>query len=281
LKIAYQGVPGAYSEAALLLHFGAGSEPLGFAFSEQVFDAVEDGRADFGFVPVENSIAGAVGVNTDLLLERKVYATAEAYLPIEHCLLARPGARLEEIESVYSHPIALAQCRVFLNARGLKAVPEYDTAGAAELVAKRGLPGDAAIASRRCAEVYGLDVLSSDIQSERGNFTRFLAFCRESDVAGGGRLEKTTLAFSVHHHPGALLECLRLFADHSINLTKLESRPIASDPFEYSFFVDILGGAGDAPVAAALAELRAAARHVKVLGSYPLAQRPTSATRPG
>lgn len=281
MKVAYQGLPGAYSEAALLRHFGAAAEPLGFAFSEQVFDAVEDGRADFGFVPVENSIAGSVGVNTDLLLERKVYAFAEAYLPIDHCLLGLPGETVEGLTAVYSHPIALAQCRDFLNARLLKAIPEYDTAGAAELVAKRRLPGEAAIASRRCAEVYGLAVLSEDIQSVKGNFTRFLAFRREGGALPEGGLEKTTLAFSVHHHPGALLECLKLFADHSINLTKLESRPIAADPFEYFFFVDILGGAGDAAVAAALAELRAAARHVKVLGSYPLAERPTSSPRPG
>lgn len=280
MKVAYQGMPGAYSEAGLLRHFGAAAEPLGFAFSEQVFDAVADGRAEFGFVPVENSIAGSVGVNTDLMLERDVFAVAEAYLPIDHCLLGLPGETVEGLTAVYSHPIALAQCRDFLNKRLLKAIPEYDTAGAAELVAKRRLPGEAAIASKRCAEVYGLAVLSEDVQSVKGNFTRFLAF-RRGGAAPRGKREKTTLAFSVHHHPGALLECLKLFADHGINLTKLESRPIASDPFEYSFFVDLLGGAGDAAVEAALSELRAAARHVKVLGSYPLAERPTSAPRKG
>lgn len=274
MKVAYQGVPGAYSEAALRRHFGEDAQPIGFAFSEQVFDAVEDGRADAGFVPVENSIAGSVGVNTDLLLERKVFAVAEAYLAIDHCLLGRPGDRLEDLTAVYSHPIALAQCRDFLNSRGLRAVPEYDTAGAAELVAQRRLPGEAAIASKRCAEVYGLEILAEDIQSVKGNFTRFLAFRREGDAPPGLQAEKTSVAFAVHHHPGALLDCLKLFADHAINLTKLESRPIASNPFEYSFFVDFLGGAGDAAVTAALAELRAAARSVKVLGSYPLAERP-------
>lgn len=274
MKVAYQGVPGAYSEAALRRHFGADAEPVGFAFSEQVFDAVEDGRADAGFVPVENSIAGSVGVNTDLLLERKVFAIAESYLPIDHCLLGRAGDRLEDVTAVYSHPIALAQCRDFLNQRKLKAVPEYDTAGAAELVAQRGLPGEAAIASKRCAEVYGLKVLAEGIQAVKGNYTRFLAFVREGDVPPGLTAEKTSLAFSVHHHPGALLECLKLFADHAINLTKLESRPIPSNPFEYSFFVDFLGGTGDAAVKAALAELRASARHVKVLGSYPPGDRP-------
>jgi prephenate dehydratase len=274
MKVAFQGVRGAYSEAALLAHHGADAEPVGYPFSEQVFDAVESGRADAGFVPVENSIAGPVGVNADLLLSRKVFAVAEAYLSIEHCLLGRPGDRIEDLTAVYSHPVALAQCRDFLNARKLKAVPEYDTAGSAELVAQRGLPGEAAVASKRCAAVYGLAVLAEGIQSAKNNYTRFLAFRREGDLPAGLKTEKTSLAFSVHHHPGALLECLKLFADHAINLTKLESRPIASNPFEYSFFVDLLGGTDDAAVKAALAELRASARSVKVLGSYPLAERP-------
>lgn len=279
MKVAFQGVSGAYSEAALLAHYGAAVEPVGFPFSEQVFDAVEKGSVDAGFVPVENSLAGAVGVNTDLLLERAVFATAESYLLIDHCLLGRPGDRLEDVKTVYSHPIALAQCRDFLNARGAKTVPEYDTAGAAELVARRCLPGEAAVAGRRCADVYGLSVLAEGIQTVKGNYTRFLAFvpaARAPRPPAGG---KTSLAFSVHHHPGALLECLKVFADHALNLTKLESRPIASNPFEYSFFVDFLGGTGDAEVKAALAELSKAARSMKVLGSYPAAERPKPASR--
>ncbi len=276
MKVAFQGVRGAYSEAALLAYFGADAEPVGFAFSEQVFDAVESGNADAGFVPVENTIAGPVGVNADLLLERPVAAIAESYLLIEHCLLARPGETLEGVKTAYSHPIALAQCRDFLQRRGIKAVPEYDTAGAAELVARRGVPGEAAIAGRRCAQAYGLAVLADGIQTVKGNFTRFLAFRRTGDVPPGQKKEKTSVAFSVHHHPGALLDCLKLFADHALNLTKLESRPIPADPFEYSFFADFLGGADDAGVKAALAELKTAARHVKVIGSYPLAERPRS-----
>jgi prephenate dehydratase len=279
LKIAYQGVRGAYSEAALLRHFGADVEAVGFAFSEQVFDAVESGRADRGFVPVENSIAGSVGVNTDLMLERKVFAIAESYLPIEHCLLAVPGTRLEDVKSARSHPIALAQCRDFLNGRDIVAVPDYDTAGSAEILAARKTPGESAIASRRCADVYGLSVLADNIQSAALNITRFLAFVREAEVPKEIAREKTSVAFSVHHHPGALLECLKLFADHAINLTKLESRPIPSNPFEYSFFVDFLGGSDDVSVKAALAELGRSARHVKVLGSYPLAERPKPAAR--
>ncbi len=273
LKVAFQGVRGAYSEAGLLRHFGSAVEPVGFPFSEQVFDAVESGRTDAGFVPVENSIAGPVGINTDLLLERKVFATGESYLPIDHCLLAGEGQKLGEVTTVYSHPIALAQCRDFITRHGLRAVPEYDTAGAAEIVAGRKLRGEAAIASKRCAEVYGLAVLAEDIQSVQNNITRFLAFQRE-DVPARPHGDKTSLAFSVHHHPGALLDCLKRFADHGINLTRLESRPIPANPFEYVFFVDLLGGTDDRSVDAAIAGLRAAARHVKVIGCYPAAERP-------
>jgi prephenate dehydratase len=279
MKVAYQGVRGAYSEAALLEHFGAEAEAVGFPFSEQVFDAVERGRADAGFVPVENSIAGSVGVNTDLLLARRVTVIGERYLPIRHCLLAVPGTKLEQVKTVRSHPVALAQCRDFLNARGIAAVPEYDTAGAAELIASRKARGEGAIASRRCAEAYGLEVLAEEIQSAELNITRFLAFVREGEEPKGLKREKTSLAFSVHHKPGALLECLKVFADHAINLTKLESRPIPANPFEYSFFVDFLGGRDDVSVRAALAELERGARHVKVLGSYPAAERPKPAAR--
>ena len=273
MKIAFQGIRGAYSEAALLAHFGSSVEPVGFALSEQVFDAVESGQVDAGFVPVENSIAGPVGVNNDLLLERDVFATAESYFLIEHCLLGRPGERIEEVKTVYSHPVALAQCRDFINRHGMRQVPEYDTAGAAEIVAKRQAPGEAAIASKRCVEVYGVALLAEHIQSVKNNITRFLAF-RRGDAGGAPRGEKTSLAFSVHHHPGALLDCLKRFAEHEINLTRLESRPVPANPFEYAFFADFLGGLEDAAVKAALAELRAAARHVKVIGSYPLGQRP-------
>jgi prephenate dehydratase len=183
------------------------------------------------------------------------------------------------VKTVRSHPVALAQCRDFLNAQGLTAVPEYDTAGAAEIVAKRRLPGEAAIASKRCAEVYGLTVLAERIQIYADNFTRFLAFVPERKIPAGAKPGKTSLAFSVHHHPGALLDCLKRFADHGINLTKLESRPIPADPFEYHFFVDIMGGKDDAAVKAAFAELGAAARHFKVIGSYPAAERPKPAAR--
>ncbi len=274
MKVAFQGERGAYSEAALTAHYGTEVEPVGYPFSEQVFDAVEQGQAEAGFIPVENSIAGPVGVNIDLLLARPVYAIAESYFLIEHCLLALPGARLHGIASVWSHPIALAQCREFINGRGWKAIPEYDTAGAARLVGERKDPSEAAIASKHCAQAYGLIVLAQGIQSVKENYTRFLAFVREKRVAHQDTSGKISLAFSVHHHPGALLDCLKLFAEHSINLSRLESRPIVANPFEYSFFVDFLGDINAAPVKAVLKKLNNTARSVKILGSYPQADRP-------
>ena len=274
MRVAYQGVRGAYSEVALKRRYGPGTEALGLAFSEQVFDAVQSDRADLGFVPVENSIAGPVGVNMDLFLERPVYAVAEDYLLIEHCLLARPGTTLAQVKSAVSHPVALAQVREFLNARSIKAVPEYDTAGAAELVAGRCVPGEAAVASKQCAAEYGLTVLAEGISKSRSNMTRFLAFVKAGSEPFGLKREKTSLAFSVKHKPGALLGCLRRFADHGINLTRLESRPIPEDPFQYSFFVDFLGGASDPSVEAALGELAADTAALKILGSYPLGLKP-------
>jgi prephenate dehydratase len=272
MKIAFQGVRGAYSEAAALkLH--PDSEPVGYPYSEQVVEAVDAGRAECGILPIENSIAGPVGVNVDLFLAHDVFITAEVYLKIEHCLLAKPGTKLGDVWSVYSHPVALAQCRDFINKHGYKAMPEYDTAGSAELISGHGREGEAAIAPRGCAEVYGLEVLAENIQSVRDNITRFGLFVRKDKVPKDLKMEKTSLAFESAHRPGSLLDCLKRFAENGLNLTKLESRPIPENPFAYVFLVDLEGGMNDAPVQKALGALGADAHKIKILGSYPLGQR--------
>lgn len=272
MKIAFQGVRGAYSEEAALRH-SPGAEPVGFPYSELVVEAVDAGRAEHGILPLENSIAGPVGINVDLFLKHDVFIVAEVYLPIDHCLMAPAGVALADVWTVYSHPVALAQCREFINKHGFKALPEYDTAGAAELVAGHGRPGEAAIAPRGCAKVYGLQLLAENIQTNRENITRFAVFTRADAAPEALVMEKTSLAFRAAHKPGALLDCLRVFADHGINLTKLESRPVPEDPFAYVFLVDFLGGLQDEAVKKALAELRPYAGLVKVLGSYPLGKR--------
>ncbi len=273
MKVAFQGLAGAYSEAALRERFGLRAKALGCAFSEQVFEAVQSGQADYGMLPVENTIAGHVAVNADLFFKQTVFVIGESYLKIDHCLLALPEASLRDIKIVYSHPVALAQCRSFLKGRKLKAIPEYDTAGAAELVAKRRVLEEGAIASGRCAAVYGLKILKRNIQNFRNNITRFLTFTRKDKVPRGLKMEKTSLAFSTRHKPGALLACLQRFADHQINLTRLESRPIPENPFEYVFYADFIGGLHEPRVEQALRQIRKDAHRVKIIGSYPRAAR--------
>lgn len=273
MKAAFQGLRGAYSESALFHHFGPRASALSFDLSEQVFDAVESGAADCGIVPVENTIAGPVAVNADLFLKRNVFVTAECYLRIDHCLLAARRAKVSDVKTVYSHPVALAQCRAFIERHRLKAIPEYDTAGSAKLVAERGRLDEAAIASAACAKAYGLRVLARNIQSYRENITRFLVFTRKSRVPARLKMQKTSLAFSTQHKPGALLSCLKRFADHGINLTRLESHPIPENPFEYVFYVDLLGGLKDERVKKALAEIKKEGHPVKIIGSYPVARK--------
>jgi prephenate dehydratase len=273
---AYQGLPGAYSESALRHFFGSRARPLPCALSEQVFEAVLKRKAGFGILPVENTIAGNVAVNADLFLKKNVFVIGECYLRIDHCLLAPAKTTLQDVETVYSHPVALAQCRDFIESRKLRAIPEYDTAGAAQIVAQRSHIGEAAIASRDCAKAYGLSILKENIQSFRENITRFLIFTRTDKVPAGLKMRKTSLVFSTQHRPGALLSCLQRFAEHKINLTRLESRPIPENPFEYVFFVDFLGGLDDPAVKRTLAEIRKDAHMVKVIGSYPLGGRPAS-----
>lgn len=271
--VAYQGVRGAFSESALRKHFGARAQARGLALSEEVFEAVKRGEADFGILPVENTIAGPVSVNTDLFLKEDVFVVGETYLRIEHCLLGIGS--LKDVRTVYSHPVALAQCQTFLKRHRLRGVPEYDTAGAAELVAHRGLRDEAAIASQECARAYGLRVLAKNIQSYRQNITRFLAFTRHDRIPKRLKMQKTSLAFSTRHKPGALLSCLQRFAEHRINLTRLESRPIPENPFEYVFFVDLIGGREEPAVKAALSQIKKDAHRLKIIGSYPMGAKPT------
>lgn len=271
MRVAFQGVRGAYSEEAALAHFGPACEAQGFPFSSQVFEMIGSGAVKAGILPIENSIAGAVAENLDLLLAEDVFIVAESYLAIRHCLLAQPRVALEEVRTVISHPVALAQCRDFIARNLFRAIPEYDTAGAAKMVSERHAPGEAAIASKGCAAVYGLKVLAENIQSVRENITRFAIFVRGNEPPAGLKMEKTTVAFRTRHRAGALLDCLRRFAEHRINLTRLESRPVAENPFEYTFFVDLLGGLRDKRVRCALDELSEEARRVKILGSYPIA----------
>lgn len=282
VQVAYQGVPGAYSEecAAMLFPEAALTGERTFA---AVFAALEGGGADAAVVPVENSTAGAVADVYDLLLGHESLAVVgEAILRVRHCLLGPPGAQLKDVREARSHPQALAQSEAFLRARGIEAREAYDTAGAAREVRELGDPRIAAIASRRAADHLGLSVLAADIQTVSENSTRFFVLARQDDdraaagMAGAHRAgaPKTSLVFASDDQPGALVRALQPFATAGVNLAKIESRPSRDKPWTYVFYLDIHGDVADSPAREAFALLRTCCAWVRVLGTYPMATAP-------
>lgn len=265
MRIAYQGEPGAYSEAAALA-FDAESTPLPCRGFEDVFQAVSDGSAARGILPMENTIGGTIHRNYDLLVEHELPIVGEVQLKVDHCLMALPGVKLEDVRVVHSHPQALAQCERFL--RGLPGVQieaVYDTAGGAKLIRERGLQQDAAIASIRAAQVFELDVLQRGIQDFENNITRFCVIARQPITEGA---DKTSIVFALPSEPGSLFRALSSFALRGLDLTKLESRPIRGRAWEYMFYADLAASRDDLNCARALVNLAEFARWVRTLGTY-------------
>jgi prephenate dehydratase len=289
MLVAYQGVPGAYSEMAANALF-PGCKTLPCESFDDVFEAVEAKRADRGVIPVENSLAGSIHQNYDLLVTHPLSVIGETYVRVQHALLALPGTRPRDIRMVRSHPQALAQCSGFFAANpGVKPVVWYDTAGAARsLVEERpeAVAGIAAIASEHAAGLYGLKILKRRLQNSAHNFTRFLAIARpganamkvtkteKSGTKGGGL--KTSLTFiPARNRVGVLHAITGVFAALGIDLTKIESRPDPENPFDYRFYLDATGGAQEPALKKALAELKKLTRDMRVLGSYPRAMLPS------
>lgn len=273
MNVAYQGIKGSYSEGAIAHYFGNAAKAEGYESFEDVFEAVTKKKADAGMIPVENSITGGITLNYDLLLKEHVGVIGEIFLPIQHHLLAIEGSSLQQIKLVYSHPQALEQCRDFLREHKLKAMPEYDTAGAAKMIKERNKHDEAAIAAKQCGAIYGLQILGEDIGKVKHNITRFFVFVRPENVSKNipkdYKQEKTSIAFKTKHRPGALVNCLQRLAKNGINLTKLESRPIPENPWEYVFYADFEGGLHEQNVQLTLNEMEASSLMIKVLGSYP------------
>ncbi len=269
--IAFQGEPGAYSELAAYEYFHDPITTLPCQTFEDVFAAVEGGQATHGLLPIENSLAGSIHHNYDLLLKANLQIVGEYHLRVSHCLMAIPGVRLEELRQVYSHPQALAQCQHRLREMGLEPIAAADTAGSARLISQRKEHHIAALASKRAAAVYSLDILQEDMEDNPENYTRFLVLTLpgEDTPPEQARDFKTSIVFSLHNEPGALFKALSVFALRDIDLTKIESRPIQGRPWEYMFYIDFSGQARTTTGQRALDHLAELAPFLRVLGSYP------------
>ncbi|MBS7636891.1 prephenate dehydratase [Candidatus Bathyarchaeota archaeon] len=269
LKVAFQGENGAYSEVAVYKYFGVEVKPIPCETFQEVFRKVESRLVDYGVLPIENSIEGSVNQVYDLLLAHDLMICGEVIVKIKHCLIGNPNSNLARIKRVYSHPQALAQCSRFLERLKCETIPTYDTAGSVRIVKKRGLMEEAAIASEKAAEFYGMEILARDISDCQDNYTRFVVIS-ETDAPPSDN-DKTSIIFSVKHAPGALYEALGIFAKRRINLTKIESRPTKKKPWEYTFYLDFEGHRTETKSADALRELKDKALFMKVLGSFPKA----------
>jgi prephenate dehydratase len=268
-RIAFQGEPGAYSEEALFLLY-PDAESLPQREFRDVAAAVLERRAELGLLPIENSLVGSIATNYDLIAESRLAVVGEVVSAVHHCLLGVDGATPASLSRVLSHPVALAQCERFLRGlSGVEVVAFYDTAGAAAEVARRNDRSLAAVAGALAAQRYRLDVLAERIEDEPHNRTRFLVVAREPAPPAAGVPAKTTLRLKLPHRPGTLARALAPFADAGLNLTKLESRPDRTTPWEYLFYLDVEARASDAAMGSALRALESQGAVITLLGDYP------------
>jgi prephenate dehydratase len=274
VRAAFQGELGAFSHEAAMRLLGASVKVVPCQRFEHVFSALADGKVEAAVVPIENTLHGSVHENYDHLLEFRHTIVAETNVRIVHNLIAAPGVGFRSIKRVYSHPVALNQCLKFLAGNPqMERVPFYDTAGSVKMLMEQGLEDAAAIASAVSAEIYGARILRRSIEDDRQNFTRFFLLRRESDSPLRLRQEgkkgwKTSLVFTTRNQPGSLFKALSVFALRDLSLTKIESRPLRGRPWEYLFYVDLLGNPAEDRVRKALGHLEELADMLRVLGSY-------------
>ncbi len=269
--IAFQGERGSFSEEAGLKFFGSGTTPLPKESFPEVFAAVETGKASHGVVPVENSLVGSIHQNFDLLLKHNLKIVGEQNLRINHHLIANPGIALAELSEVRSHPVALDQCKDFLQKNPKMQVHvEYDTAGSVKLIKEKALRQSAAIAGSYAAEFYEMQILASAIQDEADNYTRFLILSKTP--AERSEKSKTSIVFALKNIPGVLFKALSVFALRDLDLTKIESRPLRKKAWEYYFYLDFVGHMDDDAAKNAIAHLREITTFLKILGSYQMTE---------
>ena len=265
-RVVFQGAEGAYSQAAMMQYFGGRVNSFHVDTFRDAMSAIDEGSADFSVLPIENSTAGIVNEIYDLLQEYENYIVAEQIIRIEHCLLAVPGASLQDIRTVYSHPQSLMQSARFLEKYGWQQISMQNNAFAARKVAEDGDRTQAAIAGEHAAKIYGLEVLQKGINHSGTNSTRFIIVTNQKIFRKDAK--KVSICFEVPHESGSLYHMLSHFIYNNLNLTKIESRPIEGRNWEYRFFVDFEGNLADSAVKNALRGLRDEARNMKILGNY-------------
>ena len=267
-RISFQGERGAYSEAAATIFFADKIETISCATFAEVLKNTEDGRSDYSVLPIENSLEGSVGESNDLLLGVNLSVMGEIYYRVRHCLIGTGS--IGDVDTVYSHPQALGQCRQFIQEHSLKTIPCYDTAGSVKIIKDLSKKNVSCIASKRAAEIYDISIIQEGIEDNQNNYTRFLVFSKKKNDKTGN--SKTSIVFSVKHEPGALYRIINEFYQYKVNLTKIESRPNKDTPWEYNFYVDFEGHQDNPSIKKMLQKLRDSTSFLKILGSYPIAK---------
>jgi prephenate dehydratase len=276
-RIAFQGELGAFSQIAALRFGGQHCIPIPMQTFEEIFISVQNGKSRFAAIPIENTLHGSVHENYDHLLKYDLPVRAETFVRIVHNLIAPPGIRFSQLKRVYSHPVALNQCRhFFADNPQIERIPFYDTAGSVKMVIGEAMTDAGAIASAEAARIYGGRILRKSIEDDRENYTRFVLLEKKHRGSKFPKPDpairfKTTLVFTIRNVPGALFRALSAFALRDISLTKIESRPLRGKPWEYLFYLDFLGHVDDPACRNALGHLAELADMLRILGCYPRA----------
>jgi len=268
IKVSFQGERGAYSESAAKSFFKEEIETIPFPTFKDVLESTVNGDSQFSVLPVENSIEGSVGESYDLLYNTSLSAVGEIYHRIKHCLIG--SGSLEKIDTIYSHPQALGQCRKFIQKNNIKTVPTYDTAGSVKIIKDLNKENIACIASKNASEIYRLPIISENIADNSNNYTRFLIMSKKFVKETGD--DKTSIIFSIKHEPGSLFTIIEKFQKYGVNLTKIESRPKKTTAWEYNFFVDFEGHCENGKIKEMLGQIKEKTNYFKILGSYPRAK---------
>ena len=267
-RVSFQGEHGAYSEAAAKSFFDRKVETIPFPTFTQILESTSNSKTEYSVLPVENSLEGPVGESYDLLFLTPLKVIGEIYQRIEHCLIG--DGKLQEIDTVYSHPQALGQCRQFLQSHNLKTVPTYDTAGSVKIIQEINKKSIACIASKNASEIYKVPIIKEGIADNSSNYTRFLVLSKNDKTQSNK--DKTSIIFSIKHESGSLYRVIQKFNSFGVNLTKIESRPTKSKAWEYNFFVDFEGNQNDTKISDMLEQIKNETLFLKVLGSYPAAK---------